>query len=102
MCHFVSYIMYFQKLIMCKTPPGGRGYIASSRSTNRTLYRGAGIYIMDGYDFYHEAKTKIYVFLQEQRQITLLHQFLCPFLASGETSSQRTVTLEERCSFAFQ
>ena len=52
---------------------------------NRTLYRGADIYIKDGYDFYYEAKTKIYVFLQEQRQITLLHQFLLPFIDSGET-----------------
>ena len=29
---------------------------------NRTLYRGAGIYIMNGYDFYYEAKTKVNVF----------------------------------------
>ena len=52
---------------------------------NRTLYGGAGIYIMDGYDVYYEAKTKVNVFLQDQRQITLLHQFLLPFIASGET-----------------
>ena len=54
---------------------------------------------MDGIDFYYEARTKVNVFLQEQRQITLLHQFLLPFVAGGETSTRRTVTLEERCSF---
>ena len=54
---------------------------------------------MDGNDFYYEARTKVNVFLQEQRQITLLQQFLLPFIASGETPTQRTVTLEERCSF---
>ena len=38
MCHFVSYIMSFQKIIVYKTPPGGGGEgggggsIASSRS----------------------------------------------------------------------
>ena len=33
MCHFVSYIMLFQKIIVYKTPPGGGGgSIASSRS----------------------------------------------------------------------
>ena len=32
---------------------------------NRTLYRGAGISIMDGYDFYYEEETKVNVFLQE-------------------------------------
>ena len=52
---------------------------------NRTLYWGTGIYIMDDYDFYYEAKTKVNVFLQEQRQITLLHQFLLPFAAGGGT-----------------
>ena len=66
---------------------------------NRTMYCGAGIYIMDGYDFYYEAKTKVNVFLQEQRQITLLHQFLLPFIDSGETPTRWTVTLEERYSF---
>ena len=25
MCHFVSYIMTFQKIIVYKTPPGGEG-----------------------------------------------------------------------------
>ena len=54
---------------------------------NRTLYWCAGIYIMDDYDFYYEAKTKVNVFLQEQRQITLLHQFLLPFAAGGGTLS---------------
>ena len=54
---------------------------------------------MDGYDFYYEAKTKVNVFLQEQRQITSLHQFLRPFIAGGETTTRRTVTLEESCSF---
>ena len=39
------------------------------------------------------------VFLQEQRQITLLHQLLLPFIVNGENPSRRTVTLEERCSF---
>ena len=66
---------------------------------NCTLYWGAGTYIMDGYDFYFEAMTKGNGFLQEQRQRTLLHQFLLLFIASGETPTQRTVTLEERCSF---
>ena len=42
---------------------------------------------MDDYDFYYEAKTKVNVFLQEQRQITLLHQFLLPFTAGGGTLS---------------
>ena len=56
---------------------------------------------MDGNDFYYEARTKVNVFLQEQRQITLLHQFLSPFVASGETPTRRTVTLDERCSFPF-
>ena len=41
---------------------------------------------MDGKDFYYETRTKVNVFLQEQRQITL-HQFLLPFMASGETAS---------------
>ena len=41
--------------------------------TNCTLYGDAGIYIVDGNDFYYEARTKVNVFLQEQRQITLLH-----------------------------
>ena len=45
--------------------------------------------------FYYEARTKVNVFLQEQRQITLLHRFLLPFLARGETPTQRTVTIEE-------
>ena len=42
---------------------------------------------------------KVNVFLQEQRQITLLHQLFLPFIVNGETPSRRTVTLEERCSF---
>ena len=54
---------------------------------------------MDGNDFYYEARTKVSVFLQEQRQITLLHQFLLAFVASGEAPTQMTTTLEERCSF---
>ena len=54
---------------------------------------------MDGNDFYYEARTEVNVFLQEQRQITLLHQFLLLFIASGETPTRRTVTLEERRSF---
>ena len=54
---------------------------------------------MEGNDFYYEARTKVHVFLQEQRQITLLHQLLLPFIASGETPTRRTVTLEEMCSF---
>ena len=40
---------------------------------------------------------RLLFFLQEQRQIKLLHQFLLPFVASGETPTRRTVTLEERC-----
>ena len=44
---------------------------------------------------------RLMFFLQEQRQITLLHQFLLAFIASGETPTRRTVTLEERCSFPF-
>ena len=68
--------------------------------TNCTLYRDTGIHIMDGNDFYYEARTKVDVLLQEQRQITLLHQFLLPFIASAETPTRRTVTLEERCSFS--
>ena len=44
-------------------------------------------------------KNGVVFFLQQQRQITLLHQFLLPFVASGETPTRRTVTLEERCSF---
>ena len=28
------------------------------RQPNRTLYGGAGIYIMGGYDFYYEVKTR--------------------------------------------
>ena len=41
---------------------------------------------MDGNDFYYEARTKVNVFSTKQRQITLLHQFLLPFVAaSGET-----------------
>ena len=40
---------------------------------------------MDGNDFYYEPRTKVNVFLQEQRQIALLHEFLLPFVASGET-----------------
>ena len=54
---------------------------------------------MGGNDFYYEARTKVNVFLQEQRQITLLHQFLLAFVASGETPTRRTITLGERCSF---
>ena len=57
---------------------------------------------MDGNDFYYEARTKVNVFLQEQRQITLLHRFLLPFIATGETPTRRTVRLEERCSFPLQ
>ena len=48
---------------------------------------------------FNETKTKVNVLLQEQRQVTLLHQFLLPFIAGGETHTRRTVTLEERCSF---
>ena len=51
---------------------------------------------MGDYDFYCEAKMKVNVFLQEQRQITLLHQFLLPSIASGKTPTRRTVTLEEK------
>ena len=54
---------------------------------------------MDDNDFYYEARTEVNVFLQERRQITLLHQFLLAFIASGEAPTRRTVTLEERCSF---
>ena len=54
---------------------------------------------MDGNDLYYEARTKVNVFLQEQRQIPLLHQFLLHFVASGEIPTRRTVTLKERCSF---
>ena len=54
---------------------------------------------MDGNDFYYEARTKVNVFLQEQRQITLLHQFLFPFIASGETPTRRTVAIQEWYSF---
>ena len=39
MCHFVSYIMEFQKIIVYKTPPGGGGgSIASSRSKCSFLF----------------------------------------------------------------
>ena len=48
---------------------------------------------------YYEAKTKVNVFLYEQRHITLLYQFLLPFIASGGTPSRKKVTLQERCSF---
>ena len=54
---------------------------------------------MDGNGFYYEARTKVNVFLQEQRLMKLLHQFLLPFVVSGETPTRRTVTLEDRCSF---
>ena len=67
----------------------------------RTLYGGAGIYIMDGYDPYYEGKTTVNRFLQEHRQITLLHQFLLPYITSGETPTRRTETLEDSCSFSF-
>ena len=70
--------------------------------TNCTLHWGADIYIMDGNDVYYEAyeaRTKVNVCLQKQRQITLLNQFLLPFIASGETPTRKTVTLEERCPF---
>ena len=56
---------------------------------------------MDGNGFYYEARSKVNVFLQEQRQITLLHRFLLPFLVTGETPARRTVSLEERRSFPF-
>ena len=56
---------------------------------------------MDGNDFYYDTRTKVNVFLQEQRQIALLHEFLLPFVASGETPTRRTVTLQERCPFPF-
>ena len=49
---------------------------------------------MDGNDFYYETRTKVNVFLQEQRQITLLHEFLLPFVPSGGTPTRRTVTLQ--------
>ena len=67
--------------------------------TNCTLYWGADIYIMDGNDVYYEARTKVNACLQKQRQITLLNQFLLPLIASGETPTRRTVTLEERYPF---
>ena len=54
---------------------------------------------MDGNNFYYETRTKVNVFLQEQRQITLLHKFLLPFIASGENPTRRTVILQERCPF---
>ena len=59
---------------------------------------------MDGYDFYYKAKTKVNVFLQDVvknkgKKNSLLHQFLLSFIASGETPTRRTVTLEERVSF---
>ena len=63
-------------------------FLKAMEQPNRILYWGACIYIMDDYDFYYEAKTKVNVFLQEHRQITLLHQFLLPFVASGETLTQ--------------
>ena len=49
--------------------------------------------------FIMRQRQRLMFFLQEQRQITLLHQFLLPFVASGETPIRRTVTFEERCSF---
>ena len=49
--------------------------------------------------FYFGSRTKANGFPQEQRQITLLRQFLLPYIASGETPTGRTVTLEVRCSF---
>ena len=33
MSHFVAYILQFQEIIVYKIPPGGRGSIASLRST---------------------------------------------------------------------
>ena len=68
--------------------------------TNCTLYWGADIYIMDDNGVYYEARTKVNVCLQKQRQIKLLNQLLLPFIASGETPTPRTVTLEESCPFA--
>ena len=56
---------------------------------------------MDGNDFYYETRTKVNVFLQEQRQLEILHEFLLPYVASGETPTRRTVTLQERCPFPF-
>ena len=56
---------------------------------------------MDGNDFYYEARTEVNVFLQEQRQITLLHQFFLPFVASGETPTRRTVLLKKGVHFHF-
>ena len=58
---------------------------------NRILYCGAGIYIMEGYDFYYEGNTKVNVFLQEQSQITLLHQFLPPFIAGPRSAIGRAL-----------
>ena len=40
---------------------------------------------MDGNDVYYEARTKVNIFLQEQRQMTLLNQFLLAFIAIGHT-----------------
>ena len=46
---------------------------------NRTLYRGAGIYIMDGNDFYYEARTSVNVLPQEQINA---NDIITPVLAS--------------------
>ena len=46
---------------------------------NRTLYRGAGIYIMDGNDFYYEAGTSVNVLPQEQIKA---NDIITPVLAS--------------------
>ena len=37
MSHFVAYILQFQEIIVYKIPPGGRGSIASLRSTESSL-----------------------------------------------------------------
>ena len=67
--------------------------------TNCNLYWSADIFIMNINDVYYVARTKVNVCLEKQRQITLLNQFLLPFIANGEIPTRRTVTLEERCQF---
>ena len=56
---------------------------------------------MDGNDFYYKARTKVNVFLLEQRQITLLHQFLLTFTASGKILFEKQLLLKKGVHFHF-
>ena len=54
---------------------------------------------MDGNDFYYEPRTKVTVFSTRTKANNIITPVLVSFVASGETPTRRTVTLEERCSF---